>query len=205
MTDDLSSRFGPLEDPDQPRRDRPPTRPVPPRPAPPRAPTTPESTPTTWLAAPLWRRTLATLLDLVPTLALGTVAAWGLIASDPEPPAIPPWNLLDQVVDYLQNRPGRATLVAIVIALIQVLWPLIFRARTPGRRALGVLLLDARGETPSAARTLAWALARIPSVLFGGLGLWWSLLDPERRTLHDRVANLWLVRTPASPSERSQR
>jgi uncharacterized RDD family membrane protein YckC len=192
MTDDLSSRFGPLDDPGEPRRDRPPTRPVPPAPRP-TAPHALSPSRQTWYAAPLWRRSLATLIDLVPTLGLATVAAWVLIASDPEPPSIPPWNLLDQVVDYLQNRPGRATLIALVLVLVQVLWPIVFRTQTPGRRALGVGLVDAQGLTPTRARTLTWALARIPSVLFGGVGVWWSLVDPERRTLHDRAAKLWLV------------
>ncbi|MBL8446702.1 MAG: RDD family protein [Zoogloeaceae bacterium] len=36
--------------------------------------------------------------------------------------------------------------------------------------------------------TLAW-----PSVLFGGLGLAWAIIDPERQFLHDRLAGTHVV------------
>lgn len=38
---------------------------------------------------------------------------------------------------------------------------------------------------------LAW-----PSVLLGGVGLWWAIFDPERQFLHDRLAGTRVVLLP---------
>lgn len=35
-----------------------------------------------------------------------------------------------------------------------------------------------------------------PSVLLGGIGLWWALVDHDGRFLHDRLAHTRLVRDP---------
>jgi len=155
-----------------------------------------------YVAASLWRRTLATLLDaLVPLTAwvLGTLA---LVGSDPEPLALPPWNLFDQLVDYLHDRPGRSALSFLLLFGLQIAWPVIFAARTPGRQTMDIALLDGAGRSPSRVRCLAWAPWRVPSLALAGLGLWWALIDPERRTLHDRLAGLWLVRRSPPPDAR---
>ena len=145
-------------------------------------------------AAPLWRRLFATLLDALVPLTLWALGTWALVSSDPESLAIPPWNLFDLFVDYLYERPLRAALSLIVLVALQIAWPVVFRAATPGKRALGVALVDGFGAPPPRLGCLAWALWRVPSIALGGLGVWWAVIDPERRTLHDRLARLWLVR-----------
>jgi uncharacterized RDD family membrane protein YckC len=146
-----------------------------------------------FVSAPVWRRALATLIDLLVPLTAWVLATWLVIASDPAPLTIAPWNLFDQIVDYLHDRPGRAAFSLTLLVLAQVGWPLAFRDATPGKRALEVALVDARGVPPSRGRRLVWALVRVPSLALAGLGAWWALVDPERRTLHDRVAGMWLV------------
>jgi len=144
-------------------------------------------------AAPLWRRSFATLIDLAVPATLWVLGTWALLASDPEPLELPPWNLFDQIVDYLHDRPGRAFLSLTLFIGLQIAWPLAFAGRTPGKRALDVVMLAGDGRRPGAGRLLLWALWRIPSLALAGLGAWWALLDPERRTLHDRLARVWLV------------
>jgi len=158
----------------------------------PAAPVAPE--PSVHLAAGVWRRVFAALIDLVVPLTGWALGTWALIVADPAPLELPPWNLFDQIVDYLHDRPGRALLSSTLLLALQVAWPLVFAGRTPGKRALDVVLLGADGRPPSRARCLAWALWRIPSLALAGLGAWWALIDPERRTLHDRLARVWLVR-----------
>jgi len=153
-----------------------------------------------YLAAPLWRRLLAALLDGLVPLTTWALATWVIVSSDPEPIAFPPWNLFDLVVDYLHDRPGRAALSLAVFVLLQVAWPVAFAGATPGKRALDVVLLDGRGAPPSRARCLLWSLWRVPSLTLAGVGVWWALVDPERRTLHDRLARLWLVRASPTPA-----
>lgn len=144
-------------------------------------------------AASLGRRSLATLLDLFVPLTSWALLTWVVVASDPDPPAIPRWNLFDQVVDYLHDRPGRALVAASLLVLLQIAWPLVFRRGTPGKRALGIALVDAGGAAPSAPRRLLWAVCRVPSWLLAGVGVWWAIIDPQRRTLHDRAAGLWAI------------
>lgn len=158
--------------------------------------------PSVHLAAGVWRRTFATLIDLVVPLTAWALGTWALIATDPEPLELPPWNLFDQIVDYLHDRPGRALLSLTLFLSLQLAWPFVFAGRTPGKRALDVALLGADGRRPSRARCLAWALWRIPSLGLAGLGAWWALLDPERRTLHDRLARVWLVRESGDEPQR---
>jgi len=145
-----------------------------------------------WVS-PLWRRACATLIDLIVPLALWALATWLIVGSDPEPPPVAPWNLIDQVVDYLHDRPGRAWASGLVFVTLQLLWPLAFAGRTPGRRALGLNLVGPDGASPSLGRLLGWSLVRLPLVLMAGIGAWWAILDPERRTLYDRAAGLWLT------------
>jgi uncharacterized RDD family membrane protein YckC len=143
--------------------------------------------------APLWRRTIATLIDLIVPLALWGFATWLIVTSDPEPPPVAPWNFIDQVVDYLHDRPGRVWASGLVFLLLQVLWPVAFAGRTPGRRALGLTFVGPNGAPPTFGRLLGWSFLRLPSMLLAGIGAWWAILDPERRTLHDRAAGLWLA------------
>ncbi|MCC6623817.1 MAG: RDD family protein [Deltaproteobacteria bacterium] len=149
--------------------------------------------------APIWRRTLAGLIDLAAVLGLWALATWAIVASDPEPPTIPPWNPLDRVVDYIQARPGRFASSMITLALLHVAWAFVWtrlsrRGQSLGQRALGLATIDARGVRPTSGRLLGWLAARLPSTFLAGLGLWWSLVDHERRTLHDRVARVWVIR-----------
>jgi uncharacterized RDD family membrane protein YckC len=147
-----------------------------------------------FLAAPLWRRSLAALMDLFVPLTVWLLGTWVLVSTDPEPLELPPWNLFDQLVDYLHDRPGRAALALVLWLGTQLAWPLAFAGRTPGKRALGLVLIGGDGRAATRSRVARWALLRLPSLALAGLGGWWALVDVERRTLHDRLARLWLVR-----------
>lgn len=149
--------------------------------------------------APTWRRALAGLIDLVVVLGLWALVTWAIVGSDPEPPIIPPWNPLDRIVDYIQARPGRTALSFAALALLHVAWTFVWtrassRGASLGQRALGLVTIDRQGRRPSSGRLLGWLAARLPSTFLAGVGLWWALVDRERRTLHDRVARVWVIR-----------
>ncbi|HRE92594.1 MAG TPA: RDD family protein [Myxococcota bacterium] len=144
--------------------------------------------------APLPLRALAALIDLVPPLLVAGLVTWLLVTTDPDPPPVAPWNLIDQVVDYLNDRPGRSLLAFMAFVALQVLWPLVFLGRTPGRRLLRLELI---ARVPlTLPRLLAWSALRVALLLPAGLGALWAIIDPERRTLYDRAAGLWLVKHP---------
>jgi uncharacterized RDD family membrane protein YckC len=71
-----------------------------------------------------------------------------------------------------------------------------------GRRTLAMKTWHLHLETEDGcALTSGHALLRYfwswPSVLLGGVGLWWALVDRDGRFLHDRLAHTRLVRDPA--------
>ncbi|MFO0744884.1 MAG: RDD family protein [Myxococcota bacterium] len=152
--------------------------------------------------APVWRRTAAALVDRVPVFGLWLLATWAIVALDLEPPDIPNWNFIDRVVDYIQARPGRSLLAVVVLFAIEIGWPMLFTpflGASPGKRLLGLEVVDRSGRRARPGRVLAWLAARLPSAYLAGAGLWWSIVDPERRTLHDRAAGIWVVVRPRLP------
>lgn len=68
--------------------------------------------------------------------------------------------------------------------------------QTLGMRPWRLHLRTVSGEPPRwAALWKRYALATL-SLLCGGLGFWWALIDSERLTLHDRLSGTRLVRQP---------
>ncbi len=65
--------------------------------------------------------------------------------------------------------------------------------RTLGLLAWRLRIVDAHGRPPSLARASARFALALLSWLPAGAGYLWSLLDGERRTLHDRWAGTWLI------------
>lgn len=163
------------------------------------------------VAAPSWRRALALLVDAIPVAAvwlLVATAIGGAAAAD-TPPA--PWNALDLLVDFINAHP--AATFAIVAALLALLfaWPwaaTLIWGSTPGERLLGLRVVDARGDRPHLARATLHCLLRPISLAALGAGALWALADPERRTLHDRLAGVWIAHGPAAdrppPAQRPQ-
>jgi uncharacterized RDD family membrane protein YckC len=96
----------------------------------------------------------------------------------------------------LANRQPHPGEVQIAFFAAQTLYYLTWNLLgwSPGKRACGLRLVTASGERPGVARALARAVL---AVLFSQillLGYLLALLDPQRRTLHDRVAGTWVVR-----------
>ena len=148
------------------------------------------------VVAPSWRRALAGLAGWSIGLAFWTGAIVAFVTLDPDPPAAQPWNLLDRIVDYLQARPSVlwVAFAAAVVAAIGVPFLFLWRGwRLPGMRLTRLALIDARGAKPTPTRSLGWLAARFLGVGLGGLSLYWSLVDRDRRTLHDRIAGVWVV------------
>ncbi len=90
---------------------------------------------------------------------------------------------------------------SVVLSLLAALLPVSYEwwtvrrwAATPGKRLLGLRIIDLDGSPPSSARALARALARWLTALSGGIGYLLCLFDGEKRTLHDRIAGTKVVR-----------
>jgi uncharacterized RDD family membrane protein YckC len=93
---------------------------------------------------------------------------------------------------------GALTAVAILMTL-----PVVYRAefiyrrgQTVGQRVAKVMVVDSRtGTRPTHGQ--AWARAAcqtyVSNAVFG-LGYWWALWDPQRRTLHDIICHTLVIK-----------
>lgn len=70
------------------------------------------------------------------------------------------------------------------------------RGQTPGKRLLGIMVVNIHGERPSVVRSLLRTVAYLLSALPVSIGFLWVGFDRERRALHDWVAGTYVVRVP---------
>lgn len=134
--------------------------------------------------APLWRRFAAGLYDLFPLTAL-----WFLLAA------------IAVALNRGQAVTGAGSSLLFVGAiLLTVLYLGSSFARggqTLGMRAWRIRLEDEGGAFPPAMRAYARAAAGVAQVLPLAIGLWWALLDRERRSLADRLCGTRVVLLPS--------
>lgn len=154
------------------------------------------------------RRTLAALLDAVPALTLWWAASINLSASMSD--AIPPnrWNFIDRTVDIFNAAPQVLIWPLLWFSLASVLWHSVtvaFFGTSPGKRVVGIVLLDKRGQGPGVLRSFFHALFKLITSACLALGPLWSLADPERRTLYDRLCGVYVALAPSPSAHNANR
>ena len=75
------------------------------------------------------------------------------------------------------------------------------KGQTLAMKTWGVRLADKDGAPVHAALAIWRFTLCLPSVLLGGIGLWWALIDKDRQFLHDRLAGTRLYRTEKKSKE----
>jgi hypothetical protein len=149
-------------------------------------------------ASPLWRRLLAVLIDAALAGAPAAFVVWILVVTDPSPPDIPAWSLLDVVVDYLHLESTRtvvALLGAGLVTLSVLGLQLVAAGSTVGLRLFGLAPRASRqGEVAGSVRLLLWLVLGLGLGAFAGLTWWWGLVDVRRQTLHDRLTGVVVSR-----------
>jgi uncharacterized RDD family membrane protein YckC len=93
------------------------------------------------------------------------------------------------------SRGAAIMLDVIVMLLVLLFW--VQQQATPGKRMLGLLIVDAgTGGAPSfgqyVARYIGYVVASIPL----GLGLAWMLWDPKRQGWQDKMGRTLVIRVP---------
>lgn len=97
--------------------------------------------------------------------------------------------------DPLLAGPGfQLYLVAVVMGFYCVFWRK--NGQTLGMQAWRIQLQDQRGGLPSWGQCLGRCLAAIVSLAPAGLGYWWSWLDRDGCSWHDRLSGTRVVRLP---------
>ncbi len=137
--------------------------------------------------AALWRRTGAYLTDLlfVGVLVLSFLSiAMAVIA----PKTLTPLQQLMSIA-----VPGLA-LAAVLAFVYSTLFAVLWSGRTPGRRLMGIHLVDSTGQAPGPTRALIrGALSLVSFGLFLS-GFWLALFDRHGQTLHDKLTRTFVVK-----------
>lgn len=138
--------------------------------------------------ASLWRRSFAWVFDLVVIAVVvgGFFAAALAVIGKPSP------SLLLKVA-----LPGLGV-VGFVAFVYTTLFAFLWRGRTPGRRLLGIHLVDASGHAPHAGRALVRAALSLASFTLFLSGFWLALFDRRGQTLHDKLTSTFVVRLKAA-------
>lgn len=137
--------------------------------------------------AALWRRVGAWLFDL--TFVGVLVAGFLAIAIS----VIAPRTLsLTQQLAVLAV-PG-AALACVLAFVYTTLFAFLWNGRTPGRRALGIHLVDTSGHAPGPLRALTRAGLSLVSFALFLSGFWLALFDRHGQTLHDKLTRTFVVR-----------
>ena len=129
-------------------------------------------------------------------MTLWLATTFGLGATTPGPLAESRWNLLDRVVDAINQTPIVVALPLALLLITVFLWHFVSLAisgTTPGKRVLGLRVVDRAGGKPHAVRALIHSLLRVLSLVLLMSGHLWSFADRDRRTLYDRLAGVWVV------------
>lgn len=149
--------------------------------------------------AGFWRRLGAALIDLVlllPVFALlGGLVSLLLSRPFPRLAELGPDLVLGMLLDG--NAVGEA-LLGLCGGLLLLYFFLFHsvRGQTPGKRLLGLTVIDIYGERPGLARTLFRTAGYVLSGLLFSLGFLWIGFDREKRALHDWLAGTYVVFAP---------
>jgi uncharacterized RDD family membrane protein YckC len=149
--------------------------------------------------AALWQRITAFLVD---SAVIGGVLALyvGLAAALITPRGVSSTQLtgidgLMARVHQLNAVLGPCIALALVLGLVYTAaFALLWNGRTPGRRLLGIRLVDRTGLAPTPGRAITRAALAVVSFVPFLAGFWLALFDRRGQTLHDKLTQTFVVR-----------
>ncbi|HZJ56539.1 MAG TPA: RDD family protein [Myxococcaceae bacterium] len=149
--------------------------------------------------AALWQRITAFLVD--GALVGGVLALYvGLAAALITPRGVSSSQLtgIDGVmarVHQLNAVLAPCVALALVLGLVYAAaFALLWNGRTPGRRLLGIRLVDRTGLAPTPGRAITRAALAVVSFIPFLAGFWLALFDRRGQTLHDKLTQTFVVR-----------
>jgi uncharacterized RDD family membrane protein YckC len=149
--------------------------------------------------AALWQRISAFLVDgglVAGVLGLYLAAAAALV----RPAGMPDTQLTG--IDAVMARVHQLHSVLLPCAALgfvlgvayTAVFALLWNGRTPGRRLLGIRLVDRSGLAPAPGRAVVRAALAVVSFLPFLAGFWLALFDRRGQTLHDKLTQTFVVR-----------
>lgn len=95
---------------------------------------------------------------------------------------------------------------ALLLMLLYFVWFWTHGGQTLAMKTWRIRLTDKSGARLRPAQAVLRYLAAWPSILLGGVGIWWAFFDRDGQFLHDRIADsrLWLDRPAAAAPRQDQ-
>ena len=133
--------------------------------------------------ARFWIRCAALMIDVIILTAINSAVAGGAVGwtAAHEPSATVAVFLLSYVA-------------AFVITMAYEGFFLVNKCGTPGKLALGLRVIRPSGEPLIWGIAIGRSLGKFLNSMTFGIGFLMAILDPEMRTLHDRMVNTRVVR-----------
>jgi uncharacterized RDD family membrane protein YckC len=146
--------------------------------------------------APIWRRAMAWILDLIPLfiLFIPILSILSVFLSmdditkamaDPSTLATVPSPIFHQVVAF--------QIIVNAFVVLYLAWFYTRRGQTPAKALLHLRVVDRNGHNPTLVRSFIRALAFIFSINLFFFPMTYAFLNPQRRTFHDFVAGTYVV------------
>jgi uncharacterized RDD family membrane protein YckC len=149
--------------------------------------------------AALWQRITAFIVD--GALVGGVLALYIGLAAALISPHAAPTNQLTGIDGTMARVHQLSSVLAPCVALALVLglaytaaFALLWNGRTPGRRLLGIRLVDRTGLAPTPGRAITRAALSVLSFVPFLAGFWLALFDRRGQTLHDKLTQTFVVR-----------
>ncbi|MBK3495461.1 RDD family protein [Viridibacillus sp. YIM B01967] len=135
-----------------------------------------------------WVRVFATMIDTA--IVMVVTALIGIVLRVPKG-VVPEMLFGDQL--YLSTQPLYSWILIVAGLLYFIGLPATHWRGTIGKKILGLEIVDTNGDTISILRSLARNIARIFSSLLLCLGYIMVAFHPQKRGLHDLIANTYVV------------
>lgn len=149
--------------------------------------------------AALWQRITAFVVD--GGLVAGVLALYLSVAAALVRPAGAPDTQLTGLdatmarIHQLHSVLVPCAALAFVLGVAYTaVFALLWNGRTPGRRLLGIRLVDQSGLAPAPGRAIARAALAVVSFVPFLAGFWLALFDRRGQTLHDKLTQTFVVR-----------
>ena len=82
-----------------------------------------------------------------------------------------------------------------ILLMLYFVWCWLNGGQTLSMKTWKLRLANPDGAPLRPAQALLRYMAAWPSILLGGIGILWALIDPDRQFLHDRIAGTRIVST----------
>jgi uncharacterized RDD family membrane protein YckC len=153
--------------------------------------------------APVWRRLVAGTIDFGAICAVaGLYLTLALAITGKKAPATTLTGIDGWMITLHGWQPvvgSGLVLTALLAAAYSVAFTVIWDGQTPGRRLMGLKLVDLSGSAPPPALAMKRALLCWISALLFLAGYWLMLFDRRRQSLHDKLTKTFIV-IPGFPS-----